>query len=88
MSELPEYVIDRVFDAPREMVWRAWTDPELLPRWYGPGAETTIHKFDLQPGGMWLGEMKWGGNSDFSKVVSPRSGAARKVGLASLFFGL
>jgi uncharacterized protein YndB with AHSA1/START domain len=29
MSEIPEYQLDRVFDAPREMVWRAWTDPEL-----------------------------------------------------------
>ena len=37
MSELPEYLLDRVFDAPREMVWRAWIDPELLSRWYGPG---------------------------------------------------
>ena len=69
MSELPEYVLDRVFDAPREMVWRAWTDPELLHRWYGPGAETIIHKFDLKPGGMWLNEMKWGDNSNFQKVV-------------------
>ncbi len=69
MSELPEFVLDRIFDAPRELVWRAWTDPELLPRWYGPGAETIIHKFDLKPGGSWLGEMKWGSNSNFSKVV-------------------
>jgi len=69
MSELPEFILDRTFVAPRELVWRAWTDPELLPRWYGPGAETTIHKFDLKPGGFWLGEMKWGGNSSFSKVV-------------------
>ena len=51
------------------MVWRAWTDPELLPRWYGPGAETIIHRFDLKPGGMWLGEMRWGENAHFSKVV-------------------
>ena len=49
MSELPEYRLDRVFDAPRELVWRAWTDPEILHRWYGPGAETIIHTFDLQP---------------------------------------
>ena len=69
MSESPEYVLDRVFDAPREMVWRAWTDPELLSRWYGPGVETIIHRFDLQPGGLWLNEMKWGDNSDLSKVV-------------------
>ncbi len=69
MSELPEYIFDRVFNAPREMVWRAWTDPELLQRWYGPGVETIIHKFDLEPGGMWLNEMKWGENSMLSKVV-------------------
>ncbi len=69
MSDLPEYVLDRIFDAPREMVWRAWTDPELVKRWYGPGIETIIHGFDLRAGGAWLNEMKWGGNSDFSKMV-------------------
>ena len=69
MSELPEYILDRVFDAPREMVWRAWTDPELLSRWYGPGVDTIIHKFDLQPGGLWLNEMKWGEKSDLSKMT-------------------
>lgn len=69
MNELPEYVLERTFDAPRELVWRAWTDPDLLHRWYGPGAETIIHKFDLEPGGSWLNEMKWGDNSHFQKVV-------------------
>ena len=69
MSDLPEYVLDRTFDAPRELVWRAWTDPDILHRWYGPGVETIIHEFDLQPGGSWLNEMKWGDNSMFSKVV-------------------
>ena len=54
MSELPEYLIDRVFEAPRELVWRAWTDPDILHRWYGPGVQTTIHQFDLKPGGTWL----------------------------------
>ena len=69
MSELPEYVLDRVFDAPRDMVWRAWTDPEILPRWYGPNVETIVHKFELRPGGLWLGEMRWGERSMFSRVV-------------------
>lgn len=68
MSELPEYILDRIFNAPRELVWQAWTDPELLQRWYGPGVETIIHKFDLKPGGSWLNEMKWGGNSHYSKM--------------------
>ena len=50
-------------------VWQAWTDPELLARWYGPGVDTIIHKFDLKPGGEWLNEMKWGDKSDLSKAV-------------------
>jgi uncharacterized protein YndB with AHSA1/START domain len=69
MSETAEYKLDRIFDAPRELVWRAWTDPDLLHRWYGPGAETIIHEFDLRSGGMWLNEMKWGDKSHFQKVV-------------------
>ncbi len=43
-------------------------DPELLSRWYGPNIETIIHKFDVEPGGAWLNEMKMGDNSDFSKM--------------------
>ena len=66
---MPEYVLDRVFDAPREMVWKAWTDPELLARWYGPGVDTIIHEFDLRPGGTWLNEMRWGEKADFSRMT-------------------
>lgn len=69
MSDVPKYELERIFDAPRELVWRAWTDPDLLHRWYGPGIETVIHGFDLTPGGAWLNEMKWGEKSDFSKMV-------------------
>lgn len=69
MNKSAEYILDRVFDAPRELVWQAWTDPDLLNRWYGPGAETIIHKFALEPGGLWLNEMKYGENSMFQKVV-------------------
>jgi uncharacterized protein YndB with AHSA1/START domain len=45
-------VIERVFEAPRELVWRAWTEPEHFMRWYGP-AEMTPHvcEIDLQVGG-------------------------------------
>lgn len=75
MSDLPNYILDRSFDAPRDMVWRAWTDPEILARWYGPNIETVIHKFDLKPGGQWLNEMRMKGNSMFSvadfKEVTP-----------------
>jgi uncharacterized protein YndB with AHSA1/START domain len=47
-----ELVITRVFDAPRELVWRAWTEPERLMRWWGPRAYTVPHcTIDLRPGG-------------------------------------
>ena len=60
MTDLPKFVLDRSFDAPVAMVWRAWTDPALFTRWYGPGAKTSVHAYDLRPGGLWLGEMKKG----------------------------
>jgi len=69
LADLPEYVLDREFDAPRQMVWNAWTDPKLLSHWYGPNIETIIHQFDLKPGGVWLNEMKMGENSMLSKSV-------------------
>lgn len=68
MSELPTYVLERVFNAPRALVWRTWTEPDLITRWYGPNVETIVHKLDVKPGGLWLGEMKWGGNSNYQRV--------------------
>jgi len=68
VSDLPTYVLERVFEAPCELVWRTWTEPELLARWYGPGVETIIHRLDVTPGGLWLNEMRWGGNSHYQRV--------------------
>jgi len=68
VSDLPTYVLERTFNAPRELVWKTWTDPELLPRWYGPGAETIVHRLDVKAGGLWLGEMRWGEKSHFQRV--------------------
>ena len=36
-----EIVITRIFDAPRELVWKAWTDPDHLMRWWGPEGFTS-----------------------------------------------
>lgn len=69
MTDTPELLIDRTFNAPRPLVWRAWTDPVLLARWYGPGVETIIHRYDLKPGGEWRNEMKFGDKSMLSKMV-------------------
>lgn len=69
MDDLPEFMMDREFSAPRELVWRAWTDPAYLSRWYGPGVDTVIHKFELAPEGVWLNEMKMKSGSNFQKIV-------------------
>ena len=68
MSDVPTYVLEREFDAPRELVWQTWTDPELLPRWYGPGVETIVHHLEVKPGGLWLDEMRMGGGSHYERV--------------------
>lgn len=47
-----EIVLTRVFDAPRELVFKAWTDPAHLMRWWAPkGCTTPFCKVDLRPGG-------------------------------------
>ncbi len=49
-----DVVITRTFDAPRELVFRTYVDPQLVPRWWGPrNLTTTVEKSDLRPGGMW-----------------------------------
>lgn len=52
-SEHPEFLITRIFDAPRDLVWKAWTDPAMLAKWFGPkGCASRVAKMDLRPGGM------------------------------------
>ena len=48
-----EISIDRVFDAPRDRVWRAFTDPELIARWWGRGNELVIERMAVERGGHW-----------------------------------
>jgi uncharacterized protein YndB with AHSA1/START domain len=53
-SEGGDLVFERVFDAPRERVWKAFTDPEQIPHWWGPhGTTTRVEEMDLRPGGTW-----------------------------------
>jgi uncharacterized protein YndB with AHSA1/START domain len=48
-----EVRIERVFDAPRELVWRAFTEPELLRQWWGRGHRLDIEQMNVRPGGHW-----------------------------------
>ncbi len=49
-----EIVTTRIFDAPRELVFEAWTNPKHVAQWWGPrGFTTTIQQMDVRPGGIW-----------------------------------
>jgi uncharacterized protein YndB with AHSA1/START domain len=53
-SEGGDLVFERTFDAPRERVWKALTDPLAIPRWWGPhGTTTTVVEMDVRVGGRW-----------------------------------
>jgi uncharacterized protein YndB with AHSA1/START domain len=54
-----ELLITRTFDAPRELVFKAWTDPQHLIRWWGPrGYTTPLCEMDLRPGGAYRFRMR------------------------------
>lgn len=49
-----EMVMERVFDAPRELVWAALTSPEHIPQWWGPhGTISIVDEMEVRPGGRW-----------------------------------
>jgi uncharacterized protein YndB with AHSA1/START domain len=72
------YSMSRVFDAPRELVWKACTDPELVPKWWGPRyLMTVVDKMDLKVGGVWRYIQKdaegneYAFNGVFKEVAAP-----------------
>ncbi|HEY1064432.1 MAG TPA: SRPBCC domain-containing protein [Candidatus Saccharimonadales bacterium] len=46
-----EFLVTRVFDAPCELVWNAWTTPDLIAKWFAPGIVMDVREFDVRPGG-------------------------------------
>jgi uncharacterized protein YndB with AHSA1/START domain len=65
-SKSNELKITRVYDAPVEAVWDAWTDPEQVAKWWGPrGFTLTTHSKDLRPGGHWTYTMHGPDGTDY-----------------------
>lgn len=65
-KNINELTITRVFDAPRELVWKAWTEPERVKRWWGPkGFTSPVIKIDLRVGGEYLSCMRSPEGQDF-----------------------
>jgi uncharacterized protein YndB with AHSA1/START domain len=68
-SEL-EIRVERVFDAPRAHVFSVWTDPELIPEWWGEN--TTVEEMDVRPGGTWRFNTGYGVvEGEFREVEPP-----------------
>ncbi len=71
------FVMTRVFDAPRELIWKAWTDPKYVMQWWGPkGFTAPVCKMDFRVGGKFLccmrapdGQDYWNGGEYFEIVV-------------------
>lgn len=65
-----EIIHTRLLDAPREKVWRAWTDPAHVARWWGPdGFTNTVHGMDVRPGGTWEFIMHGPDGTDYPNVI-------------------
>jgi len=80
MSEVRlAFTMTRVIDAPRERVWREWTEPEAFADWFGgPEAEVPLATvaMDVRPGGAWRATMLYGGreirwDGEYREVVAP-----------------
>jgi uncharacterized protein YndB with AHSA1/START domain len=55
VNETERMVVTRVFDAPRELVWKAWTDPKYVMQWWGPkGWTSPVCEIDFRVGGKYL----------------------------------
>jgi uncharacterized protein YndB with AHSA1/START domain len=68
-------VLNRVFDAPRELVFKVWTDPKHVARWWGPrGFTNPVCELDLRPGGAILIHMRGPDG-----VVYPMTGAYQEI---------
>ncbi|WP_066191592.1 SRPBCC family protein [Gracilibacillus timonensis] len=72
------FTLERVFDAPRELVFKAFTEPEHVSRWWAPsGFSMPVCKMDLRPGGIWHycfespeGEKHWS-RCVYQEIVAP-----------------
>ena len=73
-----ELSVSRLLNAPRELVWKVWTEPEHIAKWWGPnGFTNTIDKMEIKPGGIWDLIMHgphgvdYKNKSEFIEIVKP-----------------
>src|SRR5438045_1138700 len=82
-----EFIISRTFDAPRQRVWKAWTERDRLMQWFGPtGYAMTRATLDLRPGGVFHYCMRTPEGKDmWGKFVYREIAAPERIVLVSSF---
>lgn len=85
-DKAPDLVLNRIFNAPLERVFRAWIDPQLMAQWWGPkGFTAPVCELDARPGGAWLVHMRspagdvqvMGGT--YHEIDAPQDGRLAKI---------
>lgn len=78
MTAGKEFTISRTFNAPRDLVWKAWSDPASFGQWWGPkGCKLDVVKFEFRPGGLFHYGMKmpdgniWWGRFVYREIAKP-----------------
>ncbi len=62
-----DIVLTREFDAPRELVFKVYTDPRAIPHWWGPRSlSTTVDQMDVRPGGPWRFVQRDAGGNEYA----------------------
>lgn len=82
-----QIVINRLFDAPRQLVWDAWTQPDQIAQWWGPpGCKTRVETLEFRPGGTWHyimvfpNGMEYPAMGQFVEIVEPEKIVSEDAG--------
>jgi uncharacterized protein YndB with AHSA1/START domain len=87
VSEIERMVVTRVFDAPRELVWKAWTDPKYVMQWWGPkGFTAPVCRMDFRVGGKSLCCMKAPDGQEFWNAVEYHEIVLHEKIVSSMYF--
>jgi uncharacterized protein YndB with AHSA1/START domain len=87
VNETERMTITRVFDAPRELVWKAWTDPKYVKQWWGPkGFSAPVCQIDFRVGGKSLLCMKSPDGQEFWNAVEYHEIVPHEKIVSSMYF--
>jgi uncharacterized protein YndB with AHSA1/START domain len=87
MSEVERMSITKVFDAPRELVWKAWTEPKYVMQWWGPkGFTSPVCRMDVRVGGKSLCCMKAPDGQEFWNAIEYHEIVLHEKIVSSMYF--